>query len=66
MAKPGRSLPEVRETVPDRLKPVFDELVTDYRTSSSELVGQAFASYVILADLIHKGWRKPEKIQNSN
>ena len=61
MAKPGRNLQEVRDALPDDLKPVFDDLVTDYRASSFELVGQAFASYVILADLIRKGWRKAGK-----
>ena len=60
MAKLGRSLPEVRSTVPDDLKPVFDDLVTDYRSSSLEVVGKEFASYAILAVLIRKGWRKSQ------
>lgn len=61
MTKPGRSLSEVRQGVPEDLKPVFDDLVTDYRASSLEVVGKEFSSYAILADLIRKGWRKPEE-----
>ena len=57
---------EARNSLPDDLKPVFDQLREDYQTSSLELVGWGQPSNVILADLIRKGWRKLGESPNSN
>lgn len=61
MAKPGRSLPEVKRTIPEELHSVLDDLVADYRASSLAIVGKDLVSYAILAGLIRKGWRKTEE-----
>jgi len=53
--KPDHS--KLRESLPDDLKPIFDDLVTDYKFLSTKHHGRAFVSYVILADLIKMGWR---------
>ena len=46
-----------RNSLPDNLKPVFDEIVADYRFSATKHHGSPFVSYVILADLVREGWR---------
>jgi len=60
MAKPGRSEGEARDSLPPELRAAFDALVADYRAASEEHVGQRWASYVILAELVRRGWRKPD------
>jgi hypothetical protein len=64
--KPDRST--LRESLPNDLKAVFDELVTDYKFLSTKHHGRAFVSYAILADLIRMGWRlsaRPTEIKST-
>jgi hypothetical protein len=49
---------KIRESISVDLKPVFDDLVTDYKFLSTKHHGRAFVSYAILADLINMGWRR--------
>ena len=46
-----------RNTLPDDLKPVFDELVEDYKFATIKQFGRGYAAYMVLADLIRVGWR---------
>jgi hypothetical protein len=46
-----------RDSLPEELKPVFDDLVTDYKFFAMKHHGSRFVSYAILADLIRNGWR---------
>jgi len=49
---------EARNTLPDELKPIFDELVEDYRFAVHLRYGKRFVSYIVLADLVKAGWRR--------
>lgn len=46
-----------RNTLPDELKPVFDDLVDDYRFAATKHHGSPFVSYVVLAEMVRMGWR---------
>jgi len=48
---------QARGTLPDELKPVFDELVEDYKFATIKRYGQGYVAYIVLADLIRVGWR---------
>jgi len=48
---------KARNTLPDDLKPVFDELVEDYRFATVKRYGQGYVAYIVLADLVRVGWR---------
>ena len=48
---------EARNSLPDDLKPIFDEFVADYRYAASMRHGAPYVSYVVLADMIRAGWR---------
>ena len=48
---------EARDTLPDKLKPIFDELVSDYRYAATLRHGKPYVSYMVLADMIKAGWR---------
>ena len=48
---------EARNTLPDELKPVFDEFVSDYKYAASMRHGAPYVSYIVLADMIRAGWR---------
>lgn len=48
---------QARKSLPDDLKPVFDELVGDYKFATVRRYGQGYVAYTVLADLIRVGWR---------
>ena len=49
---------EARDGLSDDLKPVFDELVEEYRYRTARRYGQPYVSYIVLADLVRVGWRR--------
>jgi hypothetical protein len=48
---------EARASIPDDLRPVFDQLANDYRFAAMKHHGAPFVSYVVLAELVRMGWR---------
>ena len=46
-----------RNTLSDELRPVFDDLVVDYKFAGTKYYGSPFVSYLILAELVRLGWR---------
>lgn len=48
---------QARNALPDDLKPIFDELVEDYKFASVTQLGRAYVSYSILAEIVRVGWR---------
>ena len=46
-----------RNSLPDDLKPVFDDFVTDYKFAGTKHHGSPFVSYIILAEMVRMGWR---------
>lgn len=49
-----------RNSLPEDLIPVFDDLVADYRFAATKHHGSPFVSYIVLADLVRAGWRLVE------
>ena len=48
---------EARKTLPEELKPIFDEFVSDYKYAASMRHGAPYVSYIVLADMVRGGWR---------
>jgi hypothetical protein len=48
---------EARNSIPDDLKSIFDELVEDYKFATVKRYGNGYVAYSVLADLIRIGWR---------
>jgi hypothetical protein len=48
---------ESRNSLPEELKPVFDEIVADYKYAATCRHGRPYISYVVLADMVRAGWR---------
>jgi hypothetical protein len=48
---------EARNTLPDELRAVFDEIVEDYKFATAKRYGSGYVAYIVLADLIRVGWR---------
>ncbi len=46
-----------RNSLPDELKPLFDQFVEDYKFAGTIHHGSPFVSYMILAEMIKAGWR---------
>jgi hypothetical protein len=48
---------QARESLPDELKPVYDDFVTDYKFAATKHHGRPYVSYVVLAEMVRMGWR---------
>jgi hypothetical protein len=50
-----------RTTLPEDLRPVFDQFVEDYKFAGTIHHGSPFVSYIILAEMVKAGWRLTDK-----
>lgn len=57
MAEPRKKRDETRDALPAELRPIFDQLVDEYKYHSLLLYGREFVSYGILGELVKDGWR---------
>jgi hypothetical protein len=48
---------EEREKLPEQLRPVFDQLVAEYKFACLKHYGRELVSYKVLADLVRDGWK---------
>lgn len=48
---------DARQSLPEELRHVFDELVADYKFATIKQFGQGYVAYKVLADLVRVGWR---------
>ena len=55
--KPSEKQIEARKSLPEELKPVFDDFVADYKYVATLRHGRPYISYVVLADMVRAGWR---------
>lgn len=55
--KPSEKQIEARNSLPDELKPIFDEFVSDYKYVATMRHGRPYISYIVLADMTRAGWR---------
>ena len=46
-----------RNSLPEELRPVFDDLVADYKFAATKHHGSPFVSYIVLAEMVRAGWR---------
>lgn len=53
---------EARNSLPESLRPVYDQLVDDYAFATARFYGQGYVSYRVLASLVETGWRPPEVV----
>jgi hypothetical protein len=52
---------QARTSLPDLLKPIFDDFVNDYRFFAVKHHGSPFVSYGVLAEMVKAGWRLAAK-----
>ena len=55
--KPSEKQIEARNSLPEELRPVFDDFVSDYKYAATLRYGRPYISYIVLADMIKAGWR---------
>ena len=48
---------QTRASLPEELRPIFDQFVADYKFAATIHHGSPFVSYVILAEMVKAGWR---------
>jgi len=65
--KPSEKQIEARNSLPEELRPVFDDFVADYKYAATMRHGRPYISYIVLADMVRAGWRlsaEPQKQPN--
>ncbi len=53
---------EARNSLPEELRPIFDDFVADYKYAATMRHGRPYISYIVLADMIRAGWRLSAKL----
>jgi hypothetical protein len=53
-----------RNSLPESLRPVFDDFVADYRFAATKHHGAPFVSYIVLAEMVRTGWRLTAEPRN--
>jgi len=48
---------KARNSLPEKLKSVFDDFVSDYEYAATLRHGKPYISYIVLADMVKAGWR---------
>ncbi len=46
-----------RNSLPEELRPIFDDFVADYKFAATKCHGAPFVSYTVLAEMVRAGWR---------
>jgi len=46
-----------RNTLPEELQPIYDQLVEEYAFHALQLYGRPWVAYAIIAELVKDGWR---------
>ncbi|MHC4462169.1 MAG: hypothetical protein ACYS30_12175 [Planctomycetota bacterium] len=59
--KKSEKFKQARTGLPDELKPIYDDLVTQYAFHTTRLFGRGYVAYEVLASLVRDGWRCSEK-----
>lgn len=59
--KPSEKEIEARNSLPEELRPIFDDFVADYKYAATMRHGRPYISYIVLADMVRAGWRCDEK-----
>jgi hypothetical protein len=52
---------EARDSLPEQLRPIYDEMVTDYVWYTTKSFGRGYVAYAVLAELVRAGWRPTER-----
>jgi len=58
--KPSEKQIEACDSLPNELKPIFDDFVADYKYAATIRHGRPYISYIVLADMIRVGCRCSE------
>lgn len=48
---------EARNSLPEELRIIYDELVADYASRTFEIFRRGYVAYRVLAQLVKDGWR---------
>ena len=46
-----------RSSLPEELRPVFDDFVAAYKFAATKCHGSPFVSYIVLSEMVRAGWR---------
>lgn len=48
---------EARNSLPEELRPIYDDLVADYASFTFKTYGAGYVAYKVIAALVLEGWR---------
>jgi hypothetical protein len=47
---------EARNTLPEEIRPVYDDMVEQYSFYALKHYGRAWVAYMVIAELVRDGW----------
>ena len=59
--KESEKYKRAQASLPDDLRPIYDNLVSQYAFHTTRLYGRGYVAYEVLASLVRDGWRCSEK-----
>jgi hypothetical protein len=48
---------EARNTLPEELRPIYDQMVEEYSSYALKHYGRGWVAYMVIAELVRSGWR---------
>jgi hypothetical protein len=48
---------EARNTLPEAIRPIYDEMVEQYSFYALKHYGRAWVAFMVIAELVKDGWR---------
>ena len=48
---------EARNTLPEEIRPIYDDMVEQYSFYALKHYGRAWVAYKVIAELVKDGWR---------
>jgi hypothetical protein len=48
---------EARNTLPEEMRPIYDQMVEEYSFYALKHYGRGWVAYMVIAELVRSGWR---------
>ena len=48
---------QARDSVPEEMRPVYDQMVEEYGFYALKHYGRQWVAYIVIAELVKHGWR---------
>ena len=58
MYRKGEKFIKAKESLPEELRPIYEDIVEQYAFHTERLYGRGYVAYEVLASLVRDGWKQ--------